>query len=59
MMLTLVYPPRKFSDLLIIRVHKIVFFHEGGSGRVLPTAELMLGWGLGESKIICLLPDLC
>jgi len=31
MMLKLVYPGQ-FSDLLIICVHKIVFFHGGGSG---------------------------
>jgi len=57
MMLKLVYPARsagQFSDLLIIRVHKIVFFHGGGSG----TAYCLTYVG-GEGKIVCLLPDLC
>jgi len=56
-MLKLVYPARsagQFSDLLIIRVHKIVFFHGGGSG----TAYCRTFVG-GEGKIVCLLPDLC
>jgi len=42
----------QFSDLLIIRVHKNVFFHGGGSG----TAYCLTYVG-GEGKKVCLLPD--